>query len=713
MTSRSVPKIVEPVEAENLKPRRKFAVEPVETSTKSTRRILPSLLDASPTPRNAATNPSPTLSNVMISPTQSPSPAKRRFSPQPVESTTRSNRNSPKSSSRNIDKSNLLPHERDWTSSSSNSSPDDSELDQTPLLSHERSATIPLPQKPAPRRRFAPQLIETAKRVRKIGDTGPAVLPHDKTNISPGDALETKPSRPHVTPLPPSNTPITSQSQVPLYVPRPNRQGSIHAHYNTRANTRAHSFKVPELEAIDSSGSDNSPPSLSRTHSATSEQSEDYKHATRMRESADDRFSGYLLALAAKAAEKQLRDAEAAAFANTDLHERISHYVDADEEDEEMQNNYRHGTRRDSGDDKFALMEMQQHGEKIKEQQQGRKAKGFNVEFDSEPSLNNVWPSSTPKNMIGGYQKDPDLKPMRKAASPPMLGGDIDFPRCPSPEHARFDVTQGADFLRNSMCYLTAQSTENSGGGGGGAGSAGGLWASKNTTTKKSSGWQRPASPQRPSAAGGLWGGRCTKSDAKQAAMPTGLMTPIRTPQQTPAAEREDPFAAYSLASGNGVGSFSIAGKRGAPPSPPASANSSSKDLPTHLGARLEAEVRLENEFNDAFVTQVYNYLSLGFPALARKFDDELSRISRVPIADLRTDDALAEVRGYVRFEADETLAAGVSEDMCARWRALKIYVREWGRQQMAKGANLDGSDPHRAWGLPSGLPDRRGSWGI
>ncbi|KAJ9652312.1 hypothetical protein H2201_009228, partial [Coniosporium apollinis] len=62
----------------------------------------------------------------------------------------------------------------------------------------------------------------------------------------------------------------------------------------------------------------------------------------------------------------------------------------------------------------------------------------------------------------------------------------------------------------------------------------------------------------------------------------------------------------------------------------------------------------IDEEFDDGFITQVYNYLSLGYPSLARKFDEELSRISGTSITELRQDDALANARGYIRFGDDE-----------------------------------------------------------
>jgi hypothetical protein len=52
----------------------------------------------------------------------------------------------------------------------------------------------------------------------------------------------------------------------------------------------------------------------------------------RTRESCDDRFSGYLLALAAKAAEKQLREQALAAFPNESMHEIVEHFYDREVE---------------------------------------------------------------------------------------------------------------------------------------------------------------------------------------------------------------------------------------------------------------------------------------------------------------------------------------------------------------------------------------------
>lgn len=588
-------------------------------------------------------------------------------------------------------------------------------------------------------------------RSRKAGDTLPAVLEQDKTKYSPADAVAA-PQRPTLTvPAPPKNTPRNSAGRVPTVLkPWPIRQGSIRPHYNTRSNTRQHSYRVPDLEDIESSESgDSHAPSLSRSNSATSDSDDDaYKHATRLRESVDDRFSGYLLALAARAAEKQLRDQEAAAFANSDFHQPVAHYVDDDASEEEIVPSPQaempvSSGRQDSMDEMLALKEMQKHGERLSKEKQNkapdedsynaqptRKKTGavFNVEFDGHVDQTAWMTSTAPKNMIGGYQRDPDLKQMRKAASPPMLGGDLEFPRCPSPEHARFDVTQGSDFLKASMCYLTEQGmwggavdkkNNKSGGTAGSKQSQSSCWSGSSSSPSKSK--------------GGLWGGFCTPSDAKLIPQPSsGLVTPMRTPQ----VEKEDPFSMLS----SSTGGTSIAGKRpvgppgGAvlPPSPPSSnsgAVEAAETVAPPLGAECEAafQAKLDKEFNNAFVSQVFNYLSLGYPALARKFDDELSRISRVPIETLRLDDKMPDggARGYLHLP-DEGMEPGAlaeehgqqdaEEKDCQRWLALRTYIREWTKQiVIARRAEGDGKekDPHSAWGLPAGLPARKGSWGL
>lgn len=106
-------------------------------------------------------------------------------------------------------------------------------------------------------------------------------------------------------------------------------------------------------------------------------------------------------------------------------------------------------------------------------------------------------------------------------------------------------------------------------------------------------------------------------------------------------------------------------------------------------------------EFDDGFVTQVYNYLSLGYPALARQFDEELSKIAQVSVAELRMDDEKT-AHGHIGLKEADTQTAKDS----ARWKALKVYILEWG---MAHPSLETDSAAPSAWGVRA----RRGSWAI
>jgi len=125
---------------------------------------------------------------------------------------------------------------------------------------------------------------------------------------------------------------------------------------------------------------------------------------------------------------------------------------------------------------------------------------------------------------------------------------------------------------------------------------------------------------------------------------------------------------------------------------------------------------------------------------LARQYDEELSKISRIDVDELEKDDiAIMEnlwgaeelhrqgngavkangvgtdtrpvlangkkiqATGHIMLDSEEK--DGIrEEDRCPRWKALKRYIFEWARQH----PDLDGISP-LAWGVR----ERRGSWGI
>ncbi|OCL02355.1 hypothetical protein AOQ84DRAFT_401271 [Glonium stellatum] len=652
----------EPVET-STKSSRKAAAEPTETTAKVPRRFLPEPVETI-TRTSRRFNPNPVATSVNSSATkpttESASNTRGKFSPQPVETTTRSNRKK-------------VGNEDGRRS-----------LRNAPQATENR-----------PRRKFAPQLIETAKRSRKAGDTCPAILPSDKTEATPGEnAQSSRKIRIKPAPAPPKNTPTSSLGHASQFLETRGSASPLAIHQSSRGSSRSrHSFRVPDLEPIESSESEESnPPSLSTSPSAASDHSYMYKEATRMRESVDERFSGYLLELAARAAEKQLRDQAMAAFPNDEYHEPVDHFIDRDSDESDLSSGRLSShekdefSRRESAFTKvnWELLAMQQHREKLEQQQErDRKKREAEMNRARRQSVHGPWgnpaaaifaSSSMTKNYIGGWQRDGEMERMRSGARPPMLGGDIEFPRCHSPEPARFDPTQGSHAIRNAMCYLTEQSQH--------SGSEGGLWHGNAAPCNRPSLWSNASS--RPASRGGLWGGCCVGSGQTPPRGPTGLMTPR--------VEVDNPLEMPQSTSSQGH----------LPPSPPAS----NADI-TSIDEKLTTEVSIEEEFGDNFVTQVYNYLSLGYASIARNFDEELSKISRIPLPELRQDDHLAQSRGYIRLGEDGNLKdTEITEETCMRWRALRLYIQEWARQQprMAAGVNSLGG---------FGVAARRGSWAL
>ncbi|KAF2085703.1 hypothetical protein K490DRAFT_46261 [Saccharata proteae CBS 121410] len=657
--------------------KRRFKAEPIETTTKSSRK------DVSGSAR--ATTGS--TREVVPEPTETSTKPTRRFAPQPIETSASSSRSKAEPDEAKLKAPRRFAPQPVETSVAS--SRDKREFDARPanIKSARRFAPQPVETttrsnrkgsqeggEKKPRRKFAPQLIETAKRSRKSGDMGPALLPSDKTEVTSCEGIAPSPKRrrPGPAPVAPVNTP-TSNPQIGearrLGVPVSLRRDSRHSE-------RSHSFRVPDLDPIESSQSEEEegPPSLSTSPSSSeSERSAMYKDATRIRESVDERFSGFLLEIAAKAAAKQMREQVMAAFPNDDHHEPVAHFITNEDEEDEFIDDQTDGMKgRDRRESSFTqvnweLLAMQKHQEKRAEEERLR-----NKELAEPSTKKSPWgnPFAAFSTNARGRPETKELEGMQKSARPPMLGGDIEFPRCPSPEPARFDVTQGSDAVRNSMCYLTEQTQQQT--------SPEGLWATKKTNNKTPSLWEGPGS--RPPSRAGLWGGCCLNSGHTPPRGQTGMLTPMR--------EIGNPFDSPPPTPAR------------APPSPPPS----NPDFQS-IDEKLHVQRKIEEEFDDGFVTQVYNYLSLGYPSLARKYDDELSKISQIPIAELRQDDELAKIRGYIRLgDGENGPEVGIEADTCARWRALRTYIFEWAKQQprMIPGAHALGG---------FGVAARRGSW--
>ncbi|KAK4507424.1 hypothetical protein PRZ48_001159 [Zasmidium cellare] len=706
------------------KPRR-FAPEPIETTTKSSksaRRHSPEKQDV-PKVRRFAPEPIETTtksSRKNAESTQDDKPKPRRFAPEPIETTHKSSkgRSDEKSSSTHIRfKPQLV--ETKYGGNRKPSRQTSMESDASTVASEDATP-----------RKFTPVVLSTAKRSRRMGDSKTGHTQDYKTEE--GHTIHAREHQKHAGWKTPdykeSKTEATDHAHnvsdsghelIPPEMRRPASplDGSAPPRPAVLNATRSHSFRLPDLDTIESSESEResgpssmscSPGQGSPITASDSSFNEFYKHATRIRESVDENFSNYFLQLEARKAEQRLQEQALAAFPNSDFHEPVQHYVNDDQDslDDEIEDRpvtwegfdeeeYLVKIRRESTKIPWEQLEMQRHAEKMEQERNANKV-------TAKKESHSPWwnPDAAPSI----HQPDNEMRSMRDRARPPMLGRDLVFPRCPSPEPAPFDVTQGSDKLRQQMCYLneqsqSAQANEHEGG----------LW---NAAPKKvvPSTASSNSSPSKGTAGKGLWGGCCvgeeqqaTTNGLMPPSGPTGLMTPA------PRTDPTNPFE-QSFATGGAIGPPSLAAIT-TPPSPPESLKGT--DI-AHLDAVLVSERDFDEmfsrEYPDEFVTQVFNYLSLGYPSLARPFDEELSKISRIPIPELRSDDVKAKQspRGYIRLGQDFEGGGGegVTEDSCVRWQALKLYIREWARQEK----NMVRVDaPGGNWATTN----RRGSWAI
>ncbi|KAL5436836.1 hypothetical protein PMIN06_010734 [Paraphaeosphaeria minitans] len=596
---------------------RKFAIEPVETSAKTNRRFAPEPVEAS------VRSSRKKFANDWESETAKP---RTKFAPEPVETSTKTNRGSRKKFA------------EEWES-------------QTSTKKQEK--------KP---RKFAPELLGTASRSRRAPEERPSLRRLEKLKTSPQH---------DITGTPP-NVPFDF-SQNPLFLEIQRATSPLNQRRMPKCRPSHHCFYVPDLDPIESSESEGETPSpFNYPCRAYCYEKHSYKEPTRMRESVDEQTSGYLLELAAKAVEKQLREQEMAAFPNGNYYEHVDHFVDADDESTDSS---KPGSTTFS-EVNWGLKAMHQHRE---EQENQEPTSGISPKslFKPSPWANVAAGIKTEKDIIG-YQKNEEIERMRRDARPPMLGKDIKFPRCASPEPARFDTTQGCDAVKIAMCYLSeqAQQAEKSEKGES-------LWCGQGNgknLSRVSSLWSVASSNHEKKEKEGLWAGCCVKDEAPKG--PTGILTPR--------VEREDLLSPCPTPSRGSL----------LPPTPPAS----NADFAC-IDEKLTFALSIEEDYGDDFVTQVYNYLSLGYPSMAQPFDDDLSRISNIPISDLRQDDHLAESKGYIRLGADGNLTdAEITEESCMRWRALRVYIREWAKQHpnMA-GDGLGGA----------GIAVRKGSWAV
>ncbi|KAI1408192.1 hypothetical protein F5Y13DRAFT_182858 [Hypoxylon sp. FL1857] len=659
-------------------------------------------------------------------PLPGPSKPTRRFAPVPIETT--------------FDSYRVGNNRKNPLGPTAELTPDPSPTTPHPpyLFGDEKQKESMQPNNPQNklRRKFAPQLIETTRRSKKANQPGPATKPIDKTDITPGTnhIYAPKPKR-KAAPRPAvTGVPNASSESDGLLTPR--RQQSMKPHPNTRRGTRQ--SYTPELDTILSSESEKSSeenddngeaPDLNIGAPALStgipEQDGDgidtwssrqYNSRDR-RESCDEEFSGYLLAVAAREAQRQ-RELESAmaAFPNGVRPEGVEHFLvrDNSEDDDPLDERLRHGTsqllRRKESDPGWAVKEMRAHAEKLARARQEKVSVDEDVDHMdiAPPPADPLWTTSAFRTSVDENMRDAPspvistsspallarMRKMRMAASPPMLGGDLTFRLCPSPKATRMEPSQR---------YRLGDKPEEH---------------HRDVTGTT-----------------GLWRGYCSaKANVTVETTHPGpnlLMTP-----QEPATPG-DPFSAAFTASMGISGVMSGAQSSGV--QSPTNRHSQQRGLHLLSGlderlkkekARKELEERIAAEFDDAFVTQVYNYISLGYPATARAFDEELSKISGIDIEELRKDDNLKVEKGFMlHMEMSIHHSRSVSdsdsgEDMRfrtpeqderrprrrkpkpPRWIALKLYIREWARQHPSLN---DAGTGEMAWGVRA----RRGSWAI
>ncbi|KKZ62965.1 hypothetical protein EMCG_02675 [[Emmonsia] crescens] len=292
-------------------------------------------------------------------------------------------------------------------------------------------------------KKFSPQLIETATRSvrQKCLVRGTAEYPEHRLS-SPSSA-----------------------SQQKLSAPESTESRFSYANILRRQEDKGRSFQVPGLPAIPSISSEASeksqipsPPTSPSTLSNHSSNKR-YLEERLLRESCDDRYSGYLLSLASRSAQRLLRDQALAAFPNEQVHQPISHFaIDREDEDttddddsslgislRDMRMDFLKFRRESTIDLSWELDEMRRHKEESEMRARQKRFECGQSRFSAaaiaarQAAENDVIKAHQAAHQAGvdGWKKGIGLNQRREYASPPMLGGDIVFPQSLSPQATR------------------------------------------------------------------------------------------------------------------------------------------------------------------------------------------------------------------------------------------------------------------------------------
>ncbi|GIJ90804.1 hypothetical protein Asppvi_009767 [Aspergillus pseudoviridinutans] len=501
-------------------------------------------------------------------------------------------------------------------------------------------------------RKFAPQLVETNKRSFRRNETSPTLSEAPVQGYDNGSR---------------------TQSGISTYASSDASSATIESKFSysrlqQRQQSRSHSFRVPDLPAIPSSCSDASEgseiPSLSASPSVSSNVSAHHSKAENSRQTGcDGHMAEYFLSLAAQSVENQLKEQALAAFPNEQVYEPVDHFaIDKDEDecsDVDSKNTLLHVSRRESSADlPWELEHMRRHKEDA--EMRDRAMAGTKGARLSSAIFN---PRQFYNGIDNGYWRgnyEPDLS--RHLARPPMLGDDLDFPQSLSPEASVCESGSVRDCATDSRHRVCNDS---------------GLWCTQ-------------PDHLRDDATTGLWKGTCCNYKHAQ-----------RSKGSSPCVT--DNFRRYN---NNECQSKVCSDEQ----DHDQSTSSSSCHLALDVGELSRHDIDNEHHdccfgIHDNFVTQIYNYLSLGYPCVARYYDQELSRVSGIPVKELRRGDTSALARGYLQVNEDGSTNGPVVRQVCARWVALRLYIHDWARSQPSS----DNDDDHDAWGVL----ERRGSWAI
>lgn len=529
-------------------------------------------------------------------------------------------------------------------------------------------------------RKFSPELLETAK-----GSYRRVHLPSPETKSPPSQQQ----------PSPPPEEEELTDEVTGLAESRFSAAALARKHPEA---TRQHSFIVPDLPMIESTSEDEGSEAPSLTDSPSSVETDNRKDNNP--HGAKDSYTEYVLRLAAETAtEKELQEQAMAAYINERPHEPVDHFAISHDDDEdgplpvpmfqgEKGVDVRTFRRSSAAELDLELAHMRKHHEQLEQAKRELKADTAGqsrfsaAALATRHALEAKGVKKTKK--VRAADEDSELARMRAAASPPMLGENLVFPLTISPKMTRCDPDQPPR-PRN------ADSDDES------------------TTPSHPELWKSEKKPKN-DGGGGLWMGMCHAGMWQPRGPPDGLRSGIQTPSPvTPAGERNNPFEASTPGRGGQTPGRRrpFAGMNFLPLTPPRSQDG--EDIFTStIHKKLQLEHQIEEEFPARVITQIYNYLSLGYPSLAHMFDDELSKISRIPVEELRKDDHNVDAKGYVGVPEGDGWHENEVVGKCKRWEALRLYVHEWARQSpnfVDERKRPLGADDD--WGARV----RRGSW--